>query len=73
MTFPAFAGFIAGSATGRLLEVHFGLWALTFPVLLALVAIPLSEFTVQTVLATTTQFACAVSATDTKASIDTFI
>jgi uncharacterized membrane protein YoaK (UPF0700 family) len=73
MTFPAFAGFIAGCATGGLLEVHFGLWALTFPVLLAVVAIPLSEHTIQTVPATKTQFTCAVSATDTKASIDTFI
>ncbi len=73
MTFPAFAGFIAGCATGALLEVHIGLWALTFPVLLAVVAIPLSEYTVQTVPATKTQFACAVSATDTKASIDTFV
>jgi uncharacterized membrane protein YoaK (UPF0700 family) len=73
MTFPAFAGFIAGCATGALLEVHFGLWALTFPILLAVVAIPLSEFTVQTVPVTKTQFACAVSASDTKASIDTFV
>jgi uncharacterized membrane protein YoaK (UPF0700 family) len=73
MTFPAFAGFIVGCATGALLEVHFGLWALTFPVLLAVVAIPLSEYTVQTVMATRTQFACAVSAADTKASVDTFV
>ena len=73
MTFPAFAGFIAGCATGALLEVHSGLWALAFPVLLAVVAIPLSEYTVQTVPVTKTQFACAVSAIDTKASIDTFV
>jgi uncharacterized membrane protein YoaK (UPF0700 family) len=52
MTFPAFAGFIVGCATGALLEVHFGLWALTLPVLLSIVEIVLSEYTVQTVLAT---------------------
>ncbi|MGA8199510.1 MAG: YoaK family protein [Candidatus Sulfotelmatobacter sp.] len=52
MTFPAFAGFIVGCVTGALLEVHFGLWALTLPVLLSVVEIVLSEYTVQTVLAT---------------------
>jgi uncharacterized membrane protein YoaK (UPF0700 family) len=57
MTFPAFAGFIAGCTTGGLLEFHFGLWALAFPVVLAVIAIPLSEYTL--VAAMQTQFACA--------------
>jgi uncharacterized membrane protein YoaK (UPF0700 family) len=73
MTLPAFLGFIAGCAMGALLEARFGLWALALPVLLAVVAIPLSEYTVQTTLATTTLLACSVSATDKKVSIDTFV
>jgi uncharacterized membrane protein YoaK (UPF0700 family) len=52
MTFPAFAGFIVGCATAAWLEVHFELWALTFPVLLSVVAIALSEYAIQTVPAT---------------------
>jgi uncharacterized membrane protein YoaK (UPF0700 family) len=47
--FPAFADFIAGCTAGGLLEAHFGLWALVFPVVLAVGAVPLSEYTLQTV------------------------
>jgi uncharacterized membrane protein YoaK (UPF0700 family) len=43
MTSAAFGGFIAGCTAGGFLEFHFGLRALIFPVVLALVAIPLSE------------------------------
>jgi uncharacterized membrane protein YoaK (UPF0700 family) len=62
MTFPAFAGFVAGCATGGLLEVHLGLWALAFPVVLAVVAVPLSEHILQTIPAMKTKFALAKSA-----------
>ena len=44
MTFPVFAGFIAGCTAGGSLEVHFGLWALALPVVLAVVAVPLGEY-----------------------------
>ncbi len=40
---PSVAGFIAGCAAGGVLEVRFGLWALTLPVVLAAIAIPLGE------------------------------
>jgi hypothetical protein len=77
MTFPAFASFIAGWTAGGLLEVHFGLWALAFPVVLAvfpdLRRVQLSKYSVRTVLAKKAHFACAVSAADAKASIDTFV
>lgn len=43
MTFPAVAGFVAGCAAGGFLEVHFGLWALALPVVLAAIAVPLGE------------------------------
>jgi len=43
MTFAAFGGFVAGCATGGILEFHFGLWALMLPVALAVGAIPLSN------------------------------
>jgi uncharacterized membrane protein YoaK (UPF0700 family) len=52
MTLPSLAGFIAGCAAGGLLEVHFGLWALAFPVVLAVVAVPLSEYILRSVPAT---------------------
>jgi uncharacterized membrane protein YoaK (UPF0700 family) len=55
MTFPAFAGFIAGCTTGGLLEFRLGLWALAFPVVLAVVAIPLSEYHLKIDAATQTQ------------------
>jgi uncharacterized membrane protein YoaK (UPF0700 family) len=43
MILPSVAGFIAGCAAGGFLELHFGLWALTLPLLLAVTAIPLGE------------------------------
>jgi uncharacterized membrane protein YoaK (UPF0700 family) len=43
LTFPSVAGFIAGCSAGGFLEVHFGLWALALPVILAAIAIPLGE------------------------------
>ena len=36
-------GFVIGVIAGAVLELHVGLWALTFPVLLGAVAIPLGE------------------------------
>ena len=42
-TFPCIAGFVAGCAAGALLEVHFHLWALALPVILAALAVPLGE------------------------------
>jgi uncharacterized membrane protein YoaK (UPF0700 family) len=48
-TFAAFAGFIAGCTAGGLLEVRFGLWSLTLPVVLAVIAVPLSDYTLKTV------------------------
>ena len=44
MTFSAFAGFVAGCTAGGFLEVHFKLWALALPVVLAVLAVPLSEY-----------------------------
>jgi uncharacterized membrane protein YoaK (UPF0700 family) len=41
LTLPSVAGFIAGCAAGGFLEVHFGLWALALPVVLAATATPL--------------------------------
>jgi uncharacterized membrane protein YoaK (UPF0700 family) len=43
LTLPSVAGFIAGCAVGGFLEVHFGLWALVLPVVLAFAAILLGE------------------------------
>jgi uncharacterized membrane protein YoaK (UPF0700 family) len=43
MTVPSVVGFVVGCAAGAALEIHFGLWALALPVLLALLAIPLGE------------------------------
>jgi uncharacterized membrane protein YoaK (UPF0700 family) len=40
---PSVIGFIAGCSAGGALELHFRLWALTLPVALALVAVPLGE------------------------------
>ena len=36
-------GFVAGCAAGPALEVHFGLWALVLPALLAVLAVALDE------------------------------
>ncbi|HEU5314277.1 MAG TPA: hypothetical protein VFU08_10665 [Candidatus Udaeobacter sp.] len=43
VTFLAVLGFVVGVAMGAILELHFGLWSLTFPVMLAALAIPLGE------------------------------
>jgi uncharacterized membrane protein YoaK (UPF0700 family) len=43
VTTLAVLGFVVGVAGGAILEIHFGLWSLTFPTLLAVLAIPLSE------------------------------
>ena len=42
-TFLAVLGFVVGVVGGAILEIHVGLWSLTFPSLLAVLAIPLSE------------------------------
>src|SRR5262245_48799361 len=43
VTALAVLGFVIGIMAGAILEIHFGLWSLTFPSLLAVLAIPLSE------------------------------
>jgi uncharacterized membrane protein YoaK (UPF0700 family) len=43
VTTLAVLGFVVGVVGGAVLEIHFGLWSLTFPSLLAVLAIPLSE------------------------------
>jgi uncharacterized membrane protein YoaK (UPF0700 family) len=43
VTTLAVLGFVVGVVTGAILEIHFGLWSLTFPSLLAVLAIPLGE------------------------------
>ena len=43
MTFPCVVAFVGGCAAGAVLEVCFGLWALSLPVVLAALAIPLGE------------------------------
>jgi len=43
VTTVAVFGFVVGVVAGAILEIRFGLWSLTFPSLLALLAIPLSE------------------------------
>jgi uncharacterized membrane protein YoaK (UPF0700 family) len=43
LTFPSVAGFLGGCAAGGFLEVRFGLKALTLPIVLAAIAIPVSE------------------------------
>jgi uncharacterized membrane protein YoaK (UPF0700 family) len=56
MTIPAIAGFVAGCAGGGLLENHFKLWALVFPVVMAAIAIPLSGGISRSIPVTKTQF-----------------
>jgi uncharacterized membrane protein YoaK (UPF0700 family) len=41
MTFPCVLGFVVGCAAGALLELHFGLWGLVLPVVLAVLAVPM--------------------------------
>ena len=43
VTILAVLGFVVGVMVGAILEIHFGLWSLTFPSLLAVMAIPLAE------------------------------
>jgi uncharacterized membrane protein YoaK (UPF0700 family) len=43
VTFACVIGFVAGCAAGAALEVRFGLWALTLPVLLSALAVPLGR------------------------------
>jgi uncharacterized membrane protein YoaK (UPF0700 family) len=43
VTALAVLGFVLGVVAGAILEIHFRLWSLTFPSLLAVLAIPLSE------------------------------
>ncbi len=56
MTVPAIAGFVAGCAGGGLLEIHFRLWALVFPVVMAVIAVPLSGGISRSIPVTKTQF-----------------
>lgn len=43
VTFPCIVGFIIGCSAGAYLEVHFALWALALPVVLAALAIAISS------------------------------
>jgi len=43
LTFPCVVGFVAGCASGAILQVHFGFFALALPVVLAVLAIGLGE------------------------------
>jgi len=43
MTFPCIVGFIGGCAAGAALEVKFGFWALTLPVVLSALAVALGR------------------------------
>jgi uncharacterized membrane protein YoaK (UPF0700 family) len=43
VTILAVLGFVVGVVAGAILEIHFGLWSLIFPSLLAVAAIPLSK------------------------------
>jgi uncharacterized membrane protein YoaK (UPF0700 family) len=43
VTLPCVVGFVVGCAAGAALELHWGLWALSLPVALAVAAAPLSE------------------------------
>jgi len=43
MTFACVIGFVAGCAAGAALEVNFGFWALTLPVVLSALAVPLGR------------------------------
>jgi len=43
VTILAVLGFVVGVVAGAILEIDFGLWSLTFPSLLAVLAIPLGE------------------------------
>jgi uncharacterized membrane protein YoaK (UPF0700 family) len=55
-TIPAIGGFVVGCAGGGLLEIHFKLWALVFPVVMAVIAVPLSESISRSIPATKARF-----------------
>jgi uncharacterized membrane protein YoaK (UPF0700 family) len=42
-TFPCVLGFVVGCAAGAVLELHFRLWALVLPVVLAVLAVPMGS------------------------------
>jgi uncharacterized membrane protein YoaK (UPF0700 family) len=44
LTLASVLGFVVGLVLGAILEVHFGLWSLTFPLVLAALSISLGEF-----------------------------
>jgi uncharacterized membrane protein YoaK (UPF0700 family) len=44
LTAVSVLGFAVGLGLGAVFEIHFGLWSLIFPVILAVLAIPLGEF-----------------------------
>jgi uncharacterized membrane protein YoaK (UPF0700 family) len=46
-TFPAVGGFIAGCTAGAFFEMHYGLWALIFPVSTAAFALAVSEVRIE--------------------------
>jgi hypothetical protein len=56
MTVPAIGGFVAGCAGGGLLEIHFKLWALVFPVVMAVIAVPLGGGISRSIPATKSHF-----------------
>jgi uncharacterized membrane protein YoaK (UPF0700 family) len=43
LTLVSILGFVLGLVLGAILQIHFGLWSLAFPALLAAVSIPLGE------------------------------
>lgn len=43
VTLASVLGFVVGLVLGAILEIHFGLWSLTFPVILSAASIPLGE------------------------------
>jgi len=45
VTFRSMAGFLTGCASGAVLEIHFGLWALALPAVLATLALALDTLT----------------------------
>jgi uncharacterized membrane protein YoaK (UPF0700 family) len=56
MTVLAIGDFVAGCAGGGLLEIHFKLWALVFPVVMAVIAVPLGGGISRSIPATKTHF-----------------
>jgi uncharacterized membrane protein YoaK (UPF0700 family) len=58
-TLPCILGFITGCMAGAVLEVHFGLWALALPAILAAIAVPLGELWVDSPAMTTRRMSTA--------------